>query len=125
MYPESESLSADPVFLNAFISAQLQFSPSVSVPAKETRRAFLERNIVGVWMMTDRDLKFNMMRGRLVLITGATAGIGKAVADELAGSGAELFIHGRDKRKLCETETWLSGRHPGLIVRGFCADFEV
>jgi NAD(P)-dependent dehydrogenase (short-subunit alcohol dehydrogenase family) len=75
-------------------------------------------------MMGYSSTDYCAMDGNLCLITGATAGIGKAVADALASSGAELFLHGRNQSKLSETEVWLSGRHPGLMVRSFCADFE-
>ncbi len=75
-------------------------------------------------MMDGKGVELNKMEDQLCLVTGATAGIGKAVADALAGLGAKLLIHGRDNSKLGETETWLIDRHPGLVVRSFCADFE-
>jgi retinol dehydrogenase 12 len=34
--------------------------------------------------------------GRVVLVTGATNGIGRITAEALAGLGAELIVHGRD-----------------------------
>jgi retinol dehydrogenase 14 len=39
------------------------------------------------------------MSGRTVLVTGATAGIGKATALGLATMGAQLAITGRDARR--------------------------
>lgn len=42
----------------------------------------------------------NDMRGRTVLITGATAGIGKATALGLAGMGARLIMVGRSEERL-------------------------
>ena len=38
-----------------------------------------------------------------ILITGATDGLGRAVAQELARAGATLLIHGRDERRGRET----------------------
>jgi NAD(P)-dependent dehydrogenase (short-subunit alcohol dehydrogenase family) len=42
-------------------------------------------------MNAHRDLE-----GRSALVTGATSGIGKAAAQELARHGAEIVVHGRD-----------------------------
>jgi len=44
----------------------------------------------------------DLLRGRLILITGATAGIGRALAIHAAGHGAQVILHGRDVRKLEE-----------------------
>lgn len=46
--------------------------------------------------------KFNMesVKGKNVLLAGATGGIGAAAARLLAGSGARLFITGRNSQKL-------------------------
>src|SRR5437879_2895329 len=36
------------------------------------------------------------LEGLSALVTGATSGIGKAAAEELARQGAEVIVHGRD-----------------------------
>lgn len=43
------------------------------------------------------------LRGRLALITGASRGLGKAMALELGREGASLALIGRDEAKLAET----------------------
>jgi NAD(P)-dependent dehydrogenase (short-subunit alcohol dehydrogenase family) len=44
------------------------------------------------------------MRERpVILITGATDGLGRALAARLAGEGAQLLLHGRDRGRLDET----------------------
>jgi NAD(P)-dependent dehydrogenase (short-subunit alcohol dehydrogenase family) len=49
------------------------------------------------------------MDGRTVLITGATDGLGRALAADLAGRGALVLVHGRDPAKVSETAAALGG----------------
>ena len=42
----------------------------------------------------------NLLSDRVVLITGASDGIGKAVAQAAAAHGALVLLHGRNVRKL-------------------------
>jgi NAD(P)-dependent dehydrogenase (short-subunit alcohol dehydrogenase family) len=44
-----------------------------------------------------------MTDARTVLITGATDGLGRGLADQLAADGVTLILHGRDRRKLDST----------------------
>ncbi len=51
------------------------------------------------------------MEGRTVLITGASAGIGRALADEFAAHGHDLILVARSVDKLRELAFELSGRY--------------
>jgi short-subunit dehydrogenase len=56
-------------------------------------------------------------RGKHVLLTGATGGIGQAIAIELDRAGAVLTLVGRSEEKLAALAEQLSGQH-----RSFAAD---
>lgn len=43
------------------------------------------------------------LKGKTVLVTGASSGIGRAVAVECAKLGARVFVSGRDESRLAET----------------------
>ncbi len=54
-----------------------------------------------------------------ILITGATDGLGRALARTLAGEGADLILHGRDEARLAGTAAEISaaagGRRPRCV----------
>jgi NAD(P)-dependent dehydrogenase (short-subunit alcohol dehydrogenase family) len=57
----------------------------------------------------------------VVMITGATDGLGAALADRLAADGATLIVHGRDPEKLRRITESLADRHR-VTVHGVLAD---
>jgi NAD(P)-dependent dehydrogenase (short-subunit alcohol dehydrogenase family) len=58
-----------------------------------------------------------------VLVTGATDGLGKALALELASNGAAVLIHGRDEDRIERTLDELRQRGENDRIRSYRADF--
>src|SRR4051812_34519449 len=54
--------------------------------------------------------------GRVVLITGATDGLGRALARETAAAGATVLVHGRSEQRIADTLAEVPG------ARGYQAD---
>jgi len=63
------------------------------------------------------------MTGRTVLVTGATDGLGRALARELVGSGATVLVHGRSQERIEATVEELRGSGGDGRVRSYRADF--
>ena len=57
-----------------------------------------------------------------VLVTGATDGLGRALARELAGRGATVLLHGRDQERLEETRREIEQATGSDRLRGYRAD---
>ena len=57
-----------------------------------------------------------------VLVTGATDGLGKALAAELAGAGATVLVHGRDEERGEQTLAELRARTGSETLRWYRAD---
>jgi Tropinone reductase 1 len=60
--------------------------------------------------------------GQLALVTGASAGIGLAIARELAGLGAHLLLVAREEDPLQEARDVLAERHPAQDILALAAD---
>ena len=50
------------------------------------------------------------LTGRTALVTGSSAGIGKAIAAALAAAGADVVINGRDASRVDAVATELGAR---------------
>lgn len=60
---------------------------------------------------------------QVILITGATDGLGKGVALELVKKGATVLVHGRDQARIDTTLAELRAVRPDAQLRSYCADF--
>jgi NAD(P)-dependent dehydrogenase (short-subunit alcohol dehydrogenase family) len=63
------------------------------------------------------------MKGRTVVVTGATRGIGKESARQLLRMGADVVLVGRDAAKLASTEEELARERPGGAISRVRCDF--
>lgn len=59
---------------------------------------------------------------KYALITGATGGLGKAFALELAAKGYGLLLTGRSEEKLSALQAEIEGKYPQISIRSYPAD---
>jgi NAD(P)-dependent dehydrogenase (short-subunit alcohol dehydrogenase family) len=62
------------------------------------------------------------LAGKTALITGSTAGIGRAIAEGLARTGAEIVVNGRTQQKTDAAASEIESKIPGAKVRAVAAD---
>lgn len=62
------------------------------------------------------------LAGKRAFVSGATRGIGYAVARGLLDEGAEVVVNGRDERRVAEAVERLRAHRPGGRVSGIAAD---
>jgi NAD(P)-dependent dehydrogenase (short-subunit alcohol dehydrogenase family) len=64
------------------------------------------------------------LQGKVCLVTGATAGIGKAAAAALAKQGADVVITGRNRQKAIDTVNHIKTETGNETVKYLLANFE-
>jgi NAD(P)-dependent dehydrogenase (short-subunit alcohol dehydrogenase family) len=62
------------------------------------------------------------LHGRLALVTGSTAGIGRAIADGLAAAGAAVVVNGRSQARVDQAVAAVRAAVPGATIHGVAAD---
>jgi len=60
---------------------------------------------------------------KVVAVTGATDGIGRAMAQRIAAGGATTIVHGRNPERVQDTIAEIVAATPGARVSGYVADF--
>lgn len=60
--------------------------------------------------------------GKIALVTGATDGLGRALAGRLAAEGAVVIVHGRDPGRIDATVREIVARSPDARVSSYRAD---
>lgn len=60
--------------------------------------------------------------GKVALITGASRGIGRAIATAMCQRGADVVLVGRDRASLDETAQHCAGERPGAVAHVIIAD---
>jgi NAD(P)-dependent dehydrogenase (short-subunit alcohol dehydrogenase family) len=62
------------------------------------------------------------LKGRKAIVTGSTAGIGRAIAEGLLGAGASVVISGRGQERVTKALQELKQRFPIAAITGVAAD---
>lgn len=65
------------------------------------------------------------LTGKIILVTGASSGIGKETAIKISQLGGTLILTGRDKKRLTKTYKSLGGVNHKMIVADLCNEEEI
>ena len=71
------------------------------------------------------NLNTSNLKGKYIVVTGASKGIGKAIAAAFAAEGAILFLCARNAAQLNNTVAELAQQYPGVTVHSITADLSV
>jgi len=71
-----------------------------------------------IYLTTGRYTIKKSLKGKHILITGGTAGIGRETVRELASHGATVHVLARDSRKVEKMIEELKAENPGLDIQG-------
>ncbi len=63
-----------------------------------------------------------LLKEKLALVSGSTAGIGLAIAEGLAREGATVIVNGRSKPRVANAVEAIRQKYPGSKVEGFAGD---
>ena len=63
------------------------------------------------------------LHGRSALVTGSTAGIGRAIADGLAAAGAAVVVNGRSQARVDQAVAAVRAAVPGATVHGHDCEY--
>lgn len=62
------------------------------------------------------------LSGRTAIVTGSTAGIGRATAEGLARAGASVIVNGRTRKRVDDAVREMRAALPDATVSGVAAD---
>lgn len=87
-------------------------------------RLFLTHGCFSIYSGIDpaRHFVHKTYRGKVVLVTGASRGIGQEIALFYARSGASLALLAREQSTLDNTRTFIAKDVPGVSIATFVAD---
>jgi NAD(P)-dependent dehydrogenase (short-subunit alcohol dehydrogenase family) len=66
--------------------------------------------------------KNHLINGKIILVTGATTGIGEWTANKLAAQGAQVVIHGRNQERCTAAVERIRGQSGNSAVESLAAD---
>lgn len=108
-----DALSAQPAWALALAGVGLMVAATAS--------ARLARWLYAAFLRPGKPLRRRY--GEWAVVTGATDGIGRALAFRFAGAGMSLVLVGRSPDKLAAVSGEIRGKHPRAEVRTFVLDF--